>query len=194
VVLNEQGGIIDDTVITKHASDAFYMVTNAGRRDRDLAWFSQKLEEWNASEKGKGGPVEIQVLDNWGLLALQGMFRSFCPLVIIPLTTNPSGPEAASYLQTLTSYDLRGLTFGKSAFVPIEGFNLHVSRGGYTGEDGFEVRYHNLSFLILSLIPTNATPTSHRFQFRLHKLSKWQSCSLGHQSNLLDSARGIAYV
>jgi aminomethyltransferase len=35
---------------------------------------------------------------------------------------------------------LRGLTFGKAAFVPIEGFNLHVARGGYTGEDGFEVR------------------------------------------------------
>jgi glycine cleavage system aminomethyltransferase T len=50
------------------------------------------------------------------------------------------GPQAASYLQSLTSFDLRSLTFGKSAYVPIEGFNLHVARGGYTGEDGFEVR------------------------------------------------------
>ena len=50
------------------------------------------------------------------------------------------GPEAAQYLQGLTSFDLRELTFGKCAFVPIEGFNLHVARGGYTGEDGFEVR------------------------------------------------------
>ena len=49
------------------------------------------------------------------------------------------GPAAAAYLQALTSFDLRLLTFGKSAFVPIEGFNLHVARGGYTGEDGFEV-------------------------------------------------------
>ena len=52
---------------------------------------------------------------------------------------NVSGPEAAVYLQNLTSFDLKELTFGKSAFVPIEGFNLHVARGGYTGEDGFEV-------------------------------------------------------
>jgi glycine cleavage system aminomethyltransferase T len=51
----------------------------------------------------------------------------------------PPGPKAASYLQGLTSFDLRQLTFGSSAFVPIEGFNLHVARGGYTGEDGFEV-------------------------------------------------------
>lgn len=50
------------------------------------------------------------------------------------------GPQAASYLQSLTSFDLKQLVFGTSAFVPIEGFNLHVARGGYTGEDGFEVR------------------------------------------------------
>lgn len=72
VLLNEKGGIIDDTIVTKHASDAFYVVTNAGRRNEDLAWFKQKLEEWNASDKGKAGPVEHEVLDNWGLVALQG--------------------------------------------------------------------------------------------------------------------------
>jgi glycine cleavage system aminomethyltransferase T len=73
VFLNERGGIIDDTVITKHASDAFYVVTNAGRRAEDLAWFTTRLAEWNASERAKGGPVEHEVLDGWGLLALQGM-------------------------------------------------------------------------------------------------------------------------
>ncbi|TFK80358.1 glycine cleavage system T protein [Polyporus arcularius HHB13444] len=121
VLLNERGGIIDDTVITKHADDAYYVVTNAGRRDRDLAWFREKLAEWNAGETAKAeGAVEHEVLEGWGLLALQG-------------------PEAAQYLQGLTSFDLRELTFGKCAFVPIEGFNLHVARGGYTGEDGFEI-------------------------------------------------------
>lgn len=118
VLLNETGGIIDDTIITKHAEDAFYVVTNAGRRDADLAHIQSKLAEWNA--KHPNAPVEMEVLENWGLLALQG-------------------PEAAGYLQALTSFDLRQLTFGKSAFVPIEGFNLHVARGGYTGEDGFEI-------------------------------------------------------
>jgi len=120
VLLNENGGIIDDTIVTKHASDAFYVVTNAGRRERDLSWFREKLQEWNSTAKGKQGPVELEVLENWGLLAIQG-------------------PEAASYLQALTSFDLQQLTFGSSAFVPMEGFNLHVARGGYTGEDGFEI-------------------------------------------------------
>jgi aminomethyltransferase len=72
VLLNERGGIIDDTVITKHASDAFYVVTNAGRRVEDLAWFAARLAEWNASERAKDGPVEHELLDGWGLLALQG--------------------------------------------------------------------------------------------------------------------------
>ena len=73
VLLNERGGIIDDTVITKHASDAFYIVTNAGRRAEDLTWFKARLAEWNASERAKDGSVEHEVLDGWGLLALQGM-------------------------------------------------------------------------------------------------------------------------
>ncbi|EIM79335.1 glycine cleavage system T protein [Stereum hirsutum FP-91666 SS1] len=120
VLLNERGGIIDDTIITKHAEDAFYVVTNAGRRAEDLAWFKAKLEGWNNSERAKAGAVEHEVLEGWGLLALQG-------------------PEAAAYLQTLTSFNLQSLTFGRSAFVPLEGFNLHVARGGYTGEDGFEI-------------------------------------------------------
>ncbi|KAF8224115.1 glycine cleavage system T protein [Tricholoma matsutake] len=121
VLLNEKGGIIDDLMLTKHAADAFYIVTNAGRREEDLSWIREKLREWNGSEKGREeGPVEMEVMEGWGLLALQG-------------------PQTASFLQGFTSYDLRQLTFGTSTYVPIEGFNLHIARGGYTGEDGFEI-------------------------------------------------------
>jgi len=53
-----------------------------------------------------------------------------------------TGPASADHLQALTSYDLRSLTFGSSAFVRLKRIkiNMHVARGGYTGEDGFEVR------------------------------------------------------
>ncbi|KAN0135315.1 hypothetical protein V8E53_006880 [Lactarius tabidus] len=43
------------------------------------------------------------------------------------------GPAAADHLQALTSYDLRALTFGRSAFVPLEGINVHIARGGVHG-------------------------------------------------------------
>ncbi len=77
VLLNEHGGIIDDTIVTKHAFDAFYVVTNAGCRDKDLSWFKSKLEEWNAS-RGREGPVEHEVLEDWGLVALQGLVSCSC--------------------------------------------------------------------------------------------------------------------
>lgn len=81
VLLNERGGIIDDTVITKHAEDAFYVVTNAGRRERDLAWFRDRLDEWNAGELARErGKVEHEVLEDWGLLALQGACPPARPL------------------------------------------------------------------------------------------------------------------
>ncbi|KAF9461121.1 hypothetical protein BDZ94DRAFT_1221860 [Collybia nuda] len=152
VLLNDKGGIIDDMIITKHDNDAYYVVTNAGRRERDLAWIGEKLAEWNASEKAGEGVVEMEVLENWGLLALQG-------------------PESASYLQGLTSYDLQQLTFGTSAFVPIEGFNLHVARGGYTGEDGFEISIppsHTLEVAkLLTKSPVQLTGLGARDSLRL---------------------------
>jgi aminomethyltransferase len=136
VLLNERGGIIDDTVITKHSQNAYYVVTNAGCRDKDLAWFLAKIAEWNARHP-ESEHVEHEVLENWGLVALQG-------------------PKSASVLQALTKFDLKQLTFGKSAWVPMEeeGFNLHVARGGYTGEDGFEVHRKEIpsSFSLLTTV------------------------------------------
>jgi aminomethyltransferase len=76
VLLNENGGIIDDTVVTKHATDTFYVVTNAGCREKDLSWFKAKLGEWNAGP-GRDGPVEHEILDDWGLVALQGSYSPF---------------------------------------------------------------------------------------------------------------------
>jgi len=56
VILDENGGIIDDAVITKHAPDAFYVVANAGCRERDLLWFEMNGVRAN-------GPVELEALD-----------------------------------------------------------------------------------------------------------------------------------
>ncbi|KAL7278946.1 hypothetical protein ACG7TL_006778 [Trametes sanguinea] len=50
VLLNERGGIINNAIITKHAEDAFCAITDPGRRERDLAWFKERLDEWNTGE------------------------------------------------------------------------------------------------------------------------------------------------
>lgn len=117
VLLNKDGGIVDDTIICKHGDDEFYVVTNAGCREKDLKFIGAELEKF-----GKGNVVRESI--DGGLLALQG-------------------PEAAASLQKLTTDDLSKIKFGESAFVSLFGDKYHVARGGYTGEDGFEVSIPN---------------------------------------------------
>ncbi|KDQ14916.1 hypothetical protein BOTBODRAFT_158951 [Botryobasidium botryosum FD-172 SS1] len=158
VLLNESGGIIDDTVICKHDDQTYYVVTNAGRRDRDIPWFNQKIEEWN---KTRPGSVKFEVLEDWGLVALQG-------------------PEAAQYLQKLTEFDLKQITFGKSAYAEIDGIKCHIARGGYTGEDGFEISIppeHTVKITqLLSQSPVQLTGLGARDSLRLEA----GMCLYGH--------------
>ncbi|SCZ95347.1 BZ3500_MvSof-1268-A1-R1_Chr11-2g03449 [Microbotryum saponariae] len=123
VLLNPEGGIIDDCMVTRWGENSFYLVTNAGRADRDMAWIQSNLETWNQNHADK---VEMNILRDAGLIALQG-------------------PKAFEALQRLVpkDYSLQSaLQFASSAFIPIPSLSneaLHVTRTGYTGEDGFEI-------------------------------------------------------
>ncbi|KAI1143590.1 glycine cleavage system T protein [Hypoxylon sp. FL0543] len=120
------GGIVDDTIITKLGPESFYVVTNAACRDKDLSYLSEELKKWN----GEGQPpVEHKVMEQWGLVALQG------PLAETVLQKIVADPEKA---------DLKTLLFGQCRRIDLKVPNrvakyILVSRGGYTGEDGFEI-------------------------------------------------------
>ncbi|EJU05064.1 glycine cleavage system T protein [Dacryopinax primogenitus] len=161
VILNDRGGIIDDNVICRHDDTTYYVVTNAGRRVEDLAWLKEKIEQWNESRADK---VEMEVLENQGLVALQG-------------------PEAPSVLQKLTPYDLTQLHFGKSTYADIAGVRCHVARGGYTGEDGFEIsipKEHTVSITETLLQgPVQMTGLGARDSLRLEA----GMCLYGHDLN-----------
>jgi aminomethyltransferase len=62
VLLNEDGGIIDDLMVTKTGDNAFHMVLNAGCKDKDIAWIKQNMPDG----------LEFKHYDDWALLALQG--------------------------------------------------------------------------------------------------------------------------
>jgi aminomethyltransferase len=117
------GGIVDDTIITRLGPETFYVVTNAGCREKDLAYFKEQLDNFKADG---GAKVEWEVLDGWGLVALQGpMSEEILTMILVE-------PEEAK---------LRELHFGNSKFLKVKNVSnpVLVSRGGYTGEDGFEI-------------------------------------------------------
>lgn len=51
------------------------------------------------------------------------------------------GPLAAEVLRKLCDKDLSDFKFMTSRFLHIKTIESHVSRSGYTGEDGFEVSF-----------------------------------------------------
>lgn len=112
VLTNNQGGIVDDLIVTKLSPNEFYVVINAGTKDKDLAWLKENLH----------GNVTLQVNRNPGLLAIQG-------------------PQAAAVLQaTILSHEnLSTLKFMTARHVKLMGYDCILTRTGYTGEDGFEL-------------------------------------------------------
>jgi len=119
VILNESGGIIDDTMVSKIVSkehgEHVYQVVNAGCAPKDLKHFEEHLGKF-------GGDVKMEVMWNdRGLFALQG-------------------PKAHEVMQRLSpSTDIKSISFGQTVFMDVSGMQCIVTRCGYTGEDGFEV-------------------------------------------------------
>lgn len=115
VLLNADGGIIDDCIITKHGEEQFYMVTNAGCRAKDVAFIKSELAKIE-------GDVTHNTFEGT-LLAVQG-------------------PQSKEILQKFTNENLNEITFGQTRFLKFNSLidsPIHLARSGYTGEDGFEL-------------------------------------------------------
>lgn len=80
-MLNKQGGVIDDLIVYKLADNSYRMITNAGTRDKDLAWINQQAQSFE---------VIINERPELAIIAIQG-------------------PQAQSLLQPLVQTDLSQL-------------------------------------------------------------------------------------
>ncbi len=112
-LLNADGGIVDDLMATRPpgANGCIALVVNAERKTADFAALRAALP----------ANVVLTVADDAALVALQG-------------------PAAASVLARLApGAGVETMAFMSSRPLALDGFDVTVSRSGYTGEDGFEI-------------------------------------------------------
>ena len=75
LLLNEQGGIIDDVIINLHSAKDAVIVINASNRKKDMDWIKKKNESYSQGTKKQ--LLELKLIsDNHSFLAVQGP-RSF---------------------------------------------------------------------------------------------------------------------
>lgn len=112
-LLNEEGGILDDLMVTRSADPdedgALLLVVNAACKTQDYAHIEARLP----------ANVKLVKAEHRGLIALQG----------------PKAEEALAALNPEAA-EMGFMTFRT---LKLGGVKANVSRSGYTGEDGYEI-------------------------------------------------------
>ncbi len=113
LIVNEEGGTVDDIIVYRLEAERFFVCVNAANAAKDFAWID---------ERAPAGATIKDVSAEYALLALQG-------------------PAAVSVVEQLTgaegSSDLpERFCVGR---VEVASVPVLLARTGYTGEDGFEM-------------------------------------------------------
>ncbi|MBP7085258.1 MAG: glycine cleavage system aminomethyltransferase GcvT, partial [Giesbergeria sp.] len=109
LLLNDEGGILDDLMFFKESDDSLFVIVNGACKAADIAHITARI----------GQRCTVQPLPDRALLALQG-------------------PQAANVMARLAP-GIEQLVFMTGGNYSIAGTDCFVTRSGYTGEDGFEI-------------------------------------------------------
>lgn len=109
LLLNDDGGILDDLMFFNEGNDSLFVVVNGACKAADLAFIRERI----------GQRCDVIPMPDHALLALQG-------------------PQAAAVLARL-SPGAENFVFMTGGAVSIGGIPAFVTRSGYTGEDGYEI-------------------------------------------------------
>lgn len=111
LLLDEEGGVLDDLMVSRWP-DALHLVVNGATKWDDMGTLREALPD----------DITMNYLDDRALLALQG----------------PKAAEALARHAT-GEHPLSALTFMKFGRFQLAGHDVTIARAGYTGEDGFEI-------------------------------------------------------
>jgi len=109
LLLNDEGGILDDLMFFKESADSLFVIVNGACKVADIAHITARI----------GQRCTVQPLPDRALLALQG-------------------PQAATVMARLAP-GIEQLVFMTGGNFAVAGTDCFVTRSGYTGEDGFEI-------------------------------------------------------
>jgi aminomethyltransferase len=111
LLLDEDGGVLDDLMVSRWP-EALHLVVNGATKWDDIGTLREALPD----------DITLHHMDEHALLALQG-------------------PKAADALarHATGEYPLSALTFMKFGRFKLAGHDVTIARAGYTGEDGFEI-------------------------------------------------------
>ncbi|MHC4609098.1 MAG: glycine cleavage system aminomethyltransferase GcvT [Planctomycetota bacterium] len=132
-VCKEDGGILDDVIVSRYAAQDWLVVCNGVNREKILAWLVQHAE-------GRQARVTDQTFET-AMVAVQG-------------------PDTRALVRGLLPIDLSGLKRYRCLTGSIMGFSYAILRSGYTGEDGYEaiVPAGAIRMLIPPLLGTSSQP------------------------------------
>jgi len=132
LMLNEQGGIIDD-LIAYRLANGYRLVTNCGTRDR--------VRQWLAEQAAGSTEVILRARDDLAVLALQGPEYNRVMAQVM-------GTRTAQQIASLPRFD------------SLIDEDISIARTGYTGEDGVEIILESAAALRLwpRMLAAGATP------------------------------------
>lgn len=111
VLTNEDGGAVDDSIIYRIDAQHFYLIVNAGNRDKDLSHLQRQAEKF-----------DVRIKDYYqeeGILAIQG-------------------PKAPAMVEEFFP-EGKDIKFMNFAFLEHDNQKFILSKTGYTGSPGYEI-------------------------------------------------------